>query len=616
MLISAMYSFFIWQQSFHSGQTSVCTCLKILYFIEDFKINGNFTLSNYIKGGGRKKENFVTHQEKTSKGENFMYREIKIDFKPEEILDYLRKSLSDDPLLTVEEVLAKHERILDEWDERHLDGKVPEGNRFREVISGETIKERPEINKVLRLIESPKIKAVKVVEPQRLTRGDLEDIGRLMKLFKHTNTVVITPERVYDLRDEYDWNAFEAELKRGNDYLNYYKKIQSRGRLLSVSQGNYLGSVAPYGFNKIKVKDGKKECPTLEENKEEADVVRLIFDLYVNKNMGCTNICNYLDNMGIKPPKSEFWSPAALQDKLANVHYIGKVKWNWRKTVDIVENGEFIKTRPKAKIGEYLIYEGRHNGIVSEEIFNAAQEKMGRNHRAKPTTKVRNPLASLLFCECGRAMSLRFFKHKDGTEKSAPRLSCEGQKHCNNGSCLYQEIIDRVVDVLEQCIEDFEIRIANDTGNSVKLHNQLIKNLEKKMQGLQAKELSQWEQQSHPDPTQRMPAEIFRKLNEKLLKEKEEVQQALCKAYASMPEPVDYEKNLVMFRDALSALKDPNADAGLQNNLLKTCIERIEYKREKPHRITKEEAQQQGVSLKVGGKWTNPPIYLDIKLKV
>lgn len=537
-------------------------------------------------------------------------------FSLEEILEYLRKSQSDDPLLTVEEVLQKHETILDEWSEKHFGAKVPEQNKFREVVSGETIKERPEINKVLRLIESPKYKAVKIVEPQRLTRGDLEDIGRIMKLFKHTNTYIITPDRMYDLRDEYDWNAFEAELKRGNDYLNYYKKIQNRGRLLSVSQGNYLGSSPPYGFNKIKVKDGKKECPTLEEKKEEADVVRLIFDLYVNKDMGAANICNYLDSLNIKPPKAKFWSHAALYDKLDNVHYIGKVKWNWRKTIDIVEDGEFIKTRPKAKIGEYLIYEGRHDGIVSDELFYAAQEKRGRKHRARAKTKVRNPLAGLLWCKCGRAMSLRFFKHKDGTEKSAPRLSCEDQKHCNNGSCLFEDIISRIVEVLEQCIEDFEIRLANDTGDSIKLHNQLIKNLEKKMKELQAKELSQWEQQSHPDPSQRMPAGIFKQLNEKLLKEKEEIQQALCKAYESMPEPVDYEEKLVKFREALKALKDPKADAALQNTLLKGCIDRIEYSREKPHRITREEAEKQGVPLRVGSRWSDPPIELDIKLKV
>lgn len=537
-------------------------------------------------------------------------------FKPEEILDYLRKSQSDDPLLTVEEVLEKHEKILDEWDEKHLGALVPEENRFREIVSGETIKERPEINKILRLIESPRYKAVKVVEPQRLTRGDLEDIGRLMKLLKLTNTYVITPERMYDLRDEYDWNAFEAELKRGNDYLKYTKKILERGRLLSVSQGNYLGSVAPYGFDKITVMDGKRKCPTLKPNDSQAEIVRLIFDLYVNADMGCTKICNYLDSMGSKPPKGKHWSPAAMKDKLQNVHYIGKVKWNWRKTIDIVEEGEIIKTRPKAKIGEFLIYEGRHEGIVSEELFNAAQEKMGRNHREKAKTKVRNPLAGLLWCKCGRAMSLRFFKNADGTEKSAPRLSCEDQKHCNNGSCLYEDILNRVVEVLQQCIEDFEIRIKNDEGNSVKLHARLIKNLESKMKELNAQELSQWEMQSHPDPAQRMPAAIFMQLNEKLLKEKEEVQQALCKAYESMPEPVNYEEKLLMFKDALAALKNSEADAAVQNRLLKACIDKIEYSRERPYRITREEAAKQGITTRIGGKWSEPPIELNVKLKV
>ena len=546
-------------------------------------------------------------------------------FKPEEVLDYLRKSQSDDPLLTVEEVLAKHEAILDEWAEKHLGGKVPETNKFREVVSGETIKERPEINKVLRLIESPKIKAVKVVEPQRLTRGDLEDIGRMMKLLKHTNTYVITPERVYDLRDEYDWNAFEAELKRGNDYLKYTKKILNRGRLLSVSQGNYIASIPPYGFDKTSVMDGKRKCPTLKENKEQADVVRMIFDMYVNKDMGRTSICYALDDLGIKPPKGEFWSPAALKDMLENVHYIGKVKWNWRKTVTIVEDGELIKTSQKSKVGEYLIYDGKHDGIVSEDLFNAAQAKQGRNHRAKAKTKVRNPLAGLVFCRCGRGMSLRFYKNKDGSEKSPPRILCNDQARCHTGSALYDEMIDRVAAILEQCIEDFELRIKNDEGDSIKLHARLIKNLEKKMQELQAKEIAQWESQSHPDPAQRMPAEIFKQLNAKLLKDKEEVQQALCKAYESMPDPVDYEEKLLKFKDALSALRDPKTDAQTKNRLLKACIERIEYSREKPERIKsqqiryydKEQKKTRYKSpLNTGGNWTSPPIVLDVKLKV
>lgn len=542
-------------------------------------------------------------------------------FKPEEVIDYLRKSRTDDPTLTVEEVLEKHETMLDEWAIKHLGAKVPEENKFYEVVSGETIKERPEFQTVLKMIESPRYKAIKCYDVSRLSRGDLEDAGRLIKLLRFTNTYVITLQKVYDLRDEYDRELFERELKRGNEYLEYFKKISNNGRLLSVSQGNYIGSVPPYGFDKTWVMDGKRKCPTLKENKEQADVVRMIFDMYVNKDMGRVNIAHRLDELGIKPPKGKHWSQDGLKDMLENVHYIGKVKWNWRKTITIVEDGEIIKSSRKSKVGEYLIYEGKHDGIISEELFNAAKEKQGRNHRAKPTTKVRNPLAGLLYCRCGRAMSLRTYKYNG----AAPRLLCDGQVHCKSGSCLYDEMIDRVCSILEQCIEDFEIRIKNDEGDSAKLHARLIKNLEKKMQDLNAQELSQWEAQSHPDPSQRMPKEIFKQLNEKLLKEKEEIQQALCKAYEAMPDPVNYEEKLVKFKEALDALRDPNVDAQTKNRLLKACIQRIEYKRDKPERIKsqqiryydKEQKKTRYKSpLNTGGNWTSPPIELDVKLKV
>ena len=550
-----------------------------------------------------------------------MYYQPKIDFTPDEVIDYLRKSRSDDPTLTVEEVLAKHESILDEWSEKNLGGIVPEENKYREVVSGETLKERPEINKVIKRIESPKIKAIQIVEPQRLTRGDLEDIGRIMKLLKHTNTLVITPNRIYNLHDDYDWDALERELKRGNEFLEYTKKILNRGRLLSVSQGNYIGNTPPYGYRKEFVMEGKKKCPILVPNKDEAEVVRMMFDLYVNEDMGCWNICKKFDEMGIKPPKGDHWSANAMTKMLENIHYIGKVKWNHRKTITIVEDGEFVQTRPVAKIGEYLVYDGKHEAIVSEELFNAAQAKKGKNARLKPNTKIRNPLAGLLWCKCGRAMSLRTYK----AHNAQPRLLCDGQAYCKTGSCTYDEMIVRVEEILKNCISDFEVRLKSDEGDSAKLHARLIKNLEKKKKELEAKELAQWETQSHPDPAQRMPQHIFQQLNEKLLKEKEEVQQALCKAYESMPEPVDYEEKIKMFQDALDALQNPDASAAEKNKLLKACIERIEYHRDKPERIKSQQVRfydpvlkktRNKSPLKTGGNWTTPNIELDVKLKV
>ena len=556
-----------------------------------------------------------------------MYRNYieELHLQPDEILDYLRKSRADDPLLTVEEVLARHEAILDEWAEKNLGAKVPEENKYREVVSGETIADRPEIQKVLKLIESPKIKAILIVEVQRLSRGDLEDCGRLIKLLRYTNTLVITPPKIYDLRDEYDRDMFERELKRGNEFLEYTKKIMNRGKLRSISEGNFIGSVPPYGYDKVWVTEGKRKCPTLAINEEQANVVRMIFDMYTNQNLGMPTICNRLDSMGVTPPKGDRWSNRALKDMLSNVHYIGKVKWNWRKTITVVEDGEIRKTRPKSEIGEFLVYEGRHEAIITIELFKATQEKLGKNPRLRQNMGIRNPFAGLIYCQCGRAMTLRTYKAHNGK----PRLLCDDQSHCGTGSCTYDEMLEMVKGILTQCIEDFERRIKSNSGDAMKLHEKLLKSLEKKMQDLEAKEIAQWEAQTHPDESQRMPQHIFKMLNEKLLKEKEEVKEAMCNARKSMPDPVDYGEKVVRFRKALDALENPDINVEDKNRLLKDCIERIDYNREKPERIKNPEkktyrngrADGKGRRLKpnpmkTGAQWTTPPINIDVKLKV
>lgn len=548
-----------------------------------------------------------------------MYGQKHEGLKKEEIIEYLRKSRSDDALLTVEEVLEKHETILNEWAEKNIGEAIPEENKYREVVSGETIDDRPEMLEVLKRIESPRIKAILVVEVQRLSRGDLEDAGRLIKLLRYTNTLVITPQKTYDLRDDYDRDFFERELKRGNEFLEYQKKIMNRGRLLSVQQGNFIGSIAPYGYEKIFVTEGKKKCPTLKIKEDEANVVRMIFEWYTKEKIGRTTIAARLDKMGIKPPNGDFWSPPSLKDLLTNVHYIGKVKWNFRKTVTIVEDGELKHTRPKNDIKEYLIFDGKHQAIIDEATFYASIERHGNNPRAKRGKELKNPFAGLLFCRCGRALSLRPNKNKEGIEKSAPRLLCSAQTRCNTGSCLFSEMTEKVKGILRECIRDFEVRIAGDNKDARQLHNNLIKDLEKKQIELDKKEVNLWDKYTEEE----MPKDVFDRLNQKLLKEKEEVKDALCKARESMPEPVDYEEKLRRFQDALYILEDEEAPASLKNSLLKQCIERMEYNRAAPKRL-RSNAKRVTVNgrrikpdgLPTGGNWTAEPIELSVTLKV
>lgn len=524
----------------------------------------------------------------------------------EEIKAYLRKSRSDDALLTVEEVLQKHESILDDWAERNVGGKIPEENKHREVVSGETIDDRPEMVRLLKEIESPRVKAILVVEVQRLSRGDLEDAGRLIKLLRYTNTLVITPQKTYDLRDDYDRDFFERELKRGNEFLEYSKKIMNRGRLLSVQQGNYIGSVAPYGYKKIWVTEDKKKCPTLEIKENEANVVRMIFDWYIKENMGYTRIANRLDDLGIKPPKGKLWSPPAIKDMLVNIHYIGKVKWNWRKIVTVVEDGEIVQTRPKSSIDEYLIFEGKHPAIIDEEIFNASIARHGNNPKSPSNKELRNPFAGLLFCKkCGKSLIMRTYTNK-GVEKAAPRVLCANQTKCDTGSCLYSELLERVKSVLQECIADFEIRINGDNKNARQLHNNLIKDLESKLVSIDKNEISLWDKYAKEG----MPQHIFETLKNNLLTEREEIKSALCKAKESMPEPVDYQHKLYLFRDALDALNDNEMSPLAKNKMLKDCIDRIEYSKERPQRAT-----DKGARMNKGG-WSDPPFYIDVKLKV
>ena len=543
-----------------------------------------------------------------------MYKEYP-KFDPAEILEYDRKSRTDDPLLSVEEVLAKHDKILEDFATRSFGGPIPHKNKYKEVGSGESLDERPEITKLLKIIENPKYKAVMVVDVQRLSRGDLEDAGRLIKLLRYTNTYVITPMKIYDLRDEYDRDTFERELKRGNEYLQYIKKILNRGRLASVREGNYIGSTPPYGFNKVVKKDGKRECHTLIENKEEADVVRMVFDWYCNEGLGTTMICRKLESMGIKTRNGlSRWISPVILNMLENVHYIGYVRWNWRKTIRVVENQEVKKTRPKGQVDEYLIFEGKHEPIISKELFDRAREIMGTKHRTRTDCTLRNPFSGLMFCKCGYKIGHNTFS-KNGKEMSDPMLVCNNQVHCKNGSIDFKEALEYVCNVLEDCIQDFEMRIDNNRETSVKLHKTLITNLENKLKTLEKKEVLQWEAQYDPDPEKRMPDEIFKQLNAKLREEKEEIKKALCDARESMPQPIDYEEKVYRFTDAVTALRDPNISAEIKNQYLKDIVERIDYERPPTVRITKANSEKYGIPLTRGAQYYRPPYKMSITIK-
>lgn len=490
-----------------------------------------------------------------------------------EIIIYLRKSRSDDPSMSVEEVLAKHEKQLQEYAVDNFGVKVPESQIFREVVSGETIVDRPVMTSVLQMIESMSIKAVLVIEPQRLSRGDLKDCGTIINAFRYSSTLVITPPKTYNLQDEYDRKFFEMELMRGNDFLEYTKRILNRGREASCRSGNFIGSVAAYGYKKVKIGSGKSAFHTLEIIPEEADAIRLIYDLYVNHNYGFTKIARQLDLLGIKPRKNDHWNPASLKDLIENPVYIGKIRWNHAKTQKILVNGEIVKTRPRrTDTDSFILVDGKHDPIIDEETFNLAIAKKGKNPCVKKMNELQNPLAGLLTCgTCGKAMSYK--KYKQG-ETLTTSMICNDQASCKTKSVQYEAVMDRIILATEGFLKDFEINAqANEKEPKISKEN-IIKNLQAELELMYQKDQKQ--KDAFEDGTYTKAEYLARnaKLQEAISAQMKAIQNAKDQI---IPEE-DYKAKIVKFSACLNALKDPDVSASSKNVLLKSIYDKIIYK--------------------------------------
>jgi DNA invertase Pin-like site-specific DNA recombinase len=539
----------------------------------------------------------------------YNYYNLLADIKPDEILMYLRKSRADDPLKSVEEIVANHEKSIDEWCEKNLSSLIPPENRYKEIISGgDSIAERPMFQRVLQLIESSKYKAVIVKEVSRLGRPDTMEIGRISKTLRFTETFVIAiePMRIFNLADKFERDMFEEELKRSAYYLEYSKQIMRAGIEISVKSGNFVGSVPPYGYERTTVVIDKNKCPTLKIKEDEADVVRMIFNAYVNENIGTQTIAKRLNSLNIKTRKNRKWTPDSIRTIIENIHYIGKIRWNRRKGKIVVENGEFRKIRPKNS-DDCVIVEGKHEAIISDELFYAAQEKRRRTHRTVDNKELKNPFASMLFCSCGKSMCYRVKKDKFGENAHEPYYICNSQGFCGSGSCHTTEIEDFVANLLRKKIKEFKIEAENKNDELISIHEKQIAKLEKTLSDLDAREESMWKSQVDPDVDNRMPSNIFKKLMNDLQAERDRTKQALENAYITRPTPIDYQKKIITFQNALDALLDNNISAAEKNFLLKKCIERIDYQRDKPEKVTGKGN---------GRGWIKAPIQLNVKLIV
>ena len=162
---------------------------------------------------------------------------------------YLRKS-REDALESKEETLARHERQLKAYCKNHNLSIVA---TYKEVVSGENIANRPQMQQLLNDVALGKYDAVACIELERLSRGNQLDQCEILEVFKSSNTKIHTLNKIYDLsKDEVDEEFFEFALFMSRREYKIITRRLQRGRMQALHEGYYIGSVLPYGFDKFK----------------------------------------------------------------------------------------------------------------------------------------------------------------------------------------------------------------------------------------------------------------------------------------------------------------------------------------------------------------------------
>ena len=349
---------------------------------------------------------------------------------------YLRKSREDDELK--EETLARHESMLLEYCKRNNLNIV---KIYKEVVSGESIANRPEMQKLLDDVNNGLYAGVVCTEIERLSRGNQLDQCEILEVFKASNTKIYTLSKVYDLsKDEVDEEFFEFALFMSRREYKMINRRLQRGRNQSRQEGYYIGSILPFGFDKIRGERGYILVPN-----DNAKVVEFIFNQYLD-GVNVATITNYLNNNGIKPQNhNKIWTPPTVRNVLKNKLYIGMINTNNRDS--------YVK--------------GKHEPIIDELTFNRVQEKLAKTPKVTNRRKLANPLAGLVYCsECGRTMIRKINALK------FEYITCPSLK-CNTRSLKLETLESIILNELKKELKDFNYFLDN-YGEKIKTEKEKV----------------------------------------------------------------------------------------------------------------------------------------------
>ncbi|MBQ9832433.1 MAG: recombinase family protein [Clostridia bacterium] len=469
------------------------------------------------------------------------------------------------------ETLTRHKKILCGFAQKK---GLFVGEVYREIVSGETIASRPQMQRLLNDVEQRKWEGIIVMEVERLCRGNSIDQGIVAQAFKESNTLIITPQKTYDPDNEADEEYFEFSLFMSRREYKTIKRRLAAGRSAAAAEGKFIGNIAPYGYVKVKTEQG---C-TLRIDENEAKILKNIFIWYVNgakeKNgrtapLGIYAIAKHLNTMHIPSKKGGTWSSSTIRDILKNPVYIGKIRTGYYKQSVSISGDKRVLHRNLCPSSCKTV-DGLHYPIISDELFFAAQKRLTEKDKQpmpiKQNSIPKNPFAGIIMCgKCGKCMVRR-----ENKNRCSPSLICT-HGGCNNISSYFNIVQQQIFTELDAYFDGCIFNIAPYTAQMdadaellAALENELLKCSRIRSRLF---ELAEREIYSNHEYVERRKA-----LDEKV-KALISARNNALDCISKNKTPAVSHHSSVSFRDAMLSIED----IGLKNRFLKCLIKKIIY---------------------------------------
>lgn len=330
--------------------------------------------------------------------------------------------------------------------------------------SGKSIEGRLQFNQMMEDIKSGKdsVSYVLVFKLSRFGRNAADVLSTLQVMQDFGVNLICVEDGIDSSKDAgklmISVLSAVAEIERENI------RVQTmEGRIQKAREGKWNGGFAPYGY---KLVNGE-----LIINEEEAEAIRVIFDQYVNTNTGANGIAKYLEDHGIhkiirQNGKTPLFDASLIRKILKNPVYCGKIAYGRRKMEKIhgTRNDYHLVEQDN-----FLLSDGVHEPIVSEELWQSAQVKLLSQAKKYEhvnigkDTKV-HLLSGIVKCPvCGAGMyGNKSVKHKkDGTKyKDFFYYGCKHRNMNRGYKCDYKKQINE--ELLDNSVSEIIIKLVSN----------------------------------------------------------------------------------------------------------------------------------------------------------